>query len=127
MISDVFMRVVYIRVMILAAAVLGAASLIASGALFAHQRWLTYAAGAGVLWEVQWLLLTLLDRTLASSFSSTMVFSAGSLALLAVWLPLLRRWQTPRFVFRREGAVLAVLLAVLAAAWLVMRVNGFQG
>lgn len=108
---------------------LGLASLVASGVLFAHQRALTYLAAAGVLWEGQWLLLTLLDRTVLEGVETRVVFDSGALILLAIWLLFYRRWSFPYISGagsgRRDLAVLAVLFVVLTAAWLVINANGF--
>src|SRR3989344_1909050 len=82
MTSDVFIWLVYTRVMILAVLFLLISSLLASGILFKHQRWLSYLAAAGVLFEGEWLLLTLVDRLSVTASSSRIVFFIGSCVLL---------------------------------------------
>lgn len=111
--------------MLLAVILLALAALLASGALFAHQRWLTYLATAGTLLEAQWLGLTLLDRTLMQTTPTATVFTLGSLVLLAVALLLVRQWQWPALAVRREAVGLAVTALVAAAAGTVVWVNGF--
>lgn len=101
----------------------------ASGVLFSHQRVLTYLAAAGVLWEGQRLLLTLLDRTVLEGVETRVVFDMGAVVLLVIWLLFYRRWSFPyrsgAGSGRRDLAVLAVLFVVLTAAWLVVNANGF--
>src|SRR5581483_6685135 len=80
---------------LLSIALLIVTSLLASGILFRHQRLLTYLAAAGVLWEGQWLLLTLLNRTLLSSVTPNTLFTVGSSLLLVVSIAFIRKWQSP--------------------------------
>lgn len=116
--------------MVLSVILPGVASLVASGVLFRHQRVLTYLAAAGVLFEGQWLLLTLLDRVLLPGVSAKMVFDLGSLALLILWALLYKKWTFPYLSGwgsgRRDAAVIVVLAIVLAASWLVLSSNGWQ-
>lgn len=112
--------------MLAAATLLAAASLVASGVLFRHQRWLTFIAAAGVLWEGQWLLLTMLHRTTLVIAAPTVVYTTGALMLLGLWLLVIRNWHWPTFAWRREAAAAAVTLIVLTAVWSVVRVNGWR-
>ncbi|MFH1353905.1 MAG: hypothetical protein ABIH36_01330 [bacterium] len=117
--------------MILSIALLGLASLIASGVLFRHQRVLTYLAAAGALFEGQWLLLTLLDRTVLLSVSSARVYVLGAFLLLVIWIFFRQGWSWPYFSGtgsgRRDVVAMVVLLVVLPGAWLVLSHNGWQG
>jgi hypothetical protein len=124
--------------MVLAVILLAISALLASGALFTHQRISTYLAAAGVLWQAQWLLLTLLDRTVARAVASEPVFIIGAAGLAMVALLLVRRWQRPASlgearsrrlvaVVRRELAAFVTLGIVLLAAWSIVSVNGFSG
>src|SRR3989344_3304333 len=126
MTSDVFIWLVYTRVMILAVLFLLISSLLASGIVFKHQRWLSYLAAAGVLFEGEWLLLTLVDRLSVTASSSRIVFFIGSCVLLLAAGLFYRRWTLPVFSFRREVPVLIVLALVLAAAVLIANFNGYQ-
>lgn len=111
--------------------VLGLASLLGSGTLFRHQRALTFLGVAGVLFEAQWLLLTLLERTVLASLPSQWIFLGGAIVLLAAWSAQYKKWQFPYRLSigsgRRDIVVGVVLLIVMMAAWSVARVNGFQG
>ena len=108
---------------------LGLASLVASGVLFSHQRVLTYLAAAGTLFEGQWLLLTLLDRTVLIGTETKVVFDTGAVLLLVVWLLFYRRLSFPYMSGggsgRRDLAALPVLAVVLVAAGMVINANGF--
>lgn len=90
---------------------------------------LTYLATTGILFEAQWLLLTLLTRTLFHAFDSGAVFITGALALFVVWGVLWRHWTFPYVASshsgRRDMPILIVLGIVLVASYFVMRVNGF--
>lgn len=104
-------------------------SLLASGILFKHQRVLTFLAAAGVAGEGQWLLLTLLTRTVFQHSSANGVFLAGSIILLLVWAVFYKQWKFPYFSSvdsgRRDAVIIVVLLVTLASAWLIMKHNGF--
>ncbi len=107
----------------------GLASFVASGVLFKHQRVLTYLAAAGTLFEGQWLLLTLLDRTVLIGMETKVVFDMGAVLLLVIWLLFYRRLSFPYMSGggsgRRDLAVLPVLAVVLVAAGMVINTNGF--
>ncbi len=112
-------------------AVLVLASLVGSGILFRHQRVLTFLAVAGTLFETQWLLLTLLDRTVFASLPAQQIFLVGAVTLLALWAIQYKKWQFPYRVSIGSGwrdiPIGLVLLVIVTAAWSVARVNGFQG
>lgn len=116
-------------IMVGAMVILGLASILASGILFSHMRMLTLLAAAGALFEGGWLLLTLVHRVVWPARQEA-VFLAGSLLFLGLlWLGR-RQWRWP---YRAAGSgwrdvvVIAVLVPVLASAWLIGRANGFVG
>lgn len=105
--------------------------LVASASLFSHRRLITFLAATAGLWELQWLLLTLLSRTIFTSTSSQAVYIIGSLLLLAGTMLLVKQ-QRPHVPLGRSrhdllGDVVAVgiTLVVLIGAYAVLRVNGF--
>ncbi len=113
--------------MILITTLLILGSFIASGVLFEHKRMFTFIAAAGVLWEGQWLLLTVLDRMFLREVSSQSVFMIGSILLLSAWLFFLKKFKFPRInSYVSDLSVLLVLGVVLVAGWLVVGVNGWQ-
>lgn len=108
----------------------GVGALLASGSLFRHKRVLTFLATAGALAELHWLFLTLLHRTLAPYASAPIFFSTGLAIILIIWATQYKRWTFPYWSSsgsgRRDIVVLAVLVPVLAAAWLILGANSFQ-
>lgn len=115
---------------------LGVSSLIASGVLFRHRTVLTYLAAAGILWEAQWLFLTLLARTWLQSVSPELVYLLGVVIILLGWLvphfarrasrglrfaPSIGSWD-----WRSEVAIAVVLLLVLGAARMIFSYNSFN-
>lgn len=107
-----------------------AAGVLASGILFAHKRLTTFVAAAGVLAEGQWLLLTLIDRTVARGVASEIVYLIGGLVCLLVWGLFIKQWSTKKllseFELWRELVVVVMVVVVLAAAGLVAMRNGWQ-
>ena len=115
--------------MLLVITILVIASVLASGILFRHQRIFTFIAAAGALWDGQWMLLTLIDRTWLKDVDTQLVFTVGALMFLALWLIKKKDWSWPDTRSgsgRRDLMVLPILLAVLGAAWLVQSKNGFE-
>lgn len=108
----------------------GVGALLASGSVFRHQRVLTFLATAGALAELHWLFLTLLHRTLAPYASAPIFFSTGLVIILIIWATQYKSWSSPYWSSpgsgRRDIVVLAVLVPVLAAAWLILGTNSFQ-
>lgn len=126
-----YISIIFISIsqdMVISAILLIFGSIIASGVLFEHKRVLTFMAAAGVIWEGQWLLLTLLSRVLLRGVSSNSVFMAGSILLLIAWLFVVKKFKFPKIKsYVPDLCVLLVLGVVLLAAWLVVSVNGWQG
>lgn len=113
----------------MAVVVLAMASLMASGILFRHARVSTYLAAAGALFQAQWLLLSLLDRTVLSAVQSGPVFLAGAALVFISWLSGVRRWHGAGWRmgwWRRELAVAVVLAPVVLSLWFVLRANGWS-
>lgn len=94
---------------------LALASLLASGVLFRHRGILTYLAAAGVLWEAQWLLITLLDHQ----------YVIGAMVLLIAWVSQYKKFTFPRFQ-ATDIPVAAVTVVVLVASWLIFQFNSFE-
>jgi|GEM_PF-2078098 len=115
--------------MITAITILALGSVLASGILFKHQRLLTLIAATGTLWSGQWLLLTLIDRTIVSGNTNASLYLIGSLALTLPWLFMWKQWSWPYSTTvgsgKKDFVVIIVLLGVLLAAWLVQSRNGF--
>lgn len=120
---------------------LGVASLIASGVLFKHRTGLTYLAAAGILCEVQWLFLTLLDRGVLSFFydapqngfrqaDTDIIFLIGAIIILVEWAIVwrVRKARTPRLEWhwRNEIAIVVLLLIVLGASKMIFSYNSFH-
>lgn len=99
-------------------------SLIASGVLFGHRGLLTYLACAGVLWEAQWLFLTLLSRTVFRNINVELVLWVGSAVIVIAWVGWLKRFSFPRWS-RDDAAIAGVTAIVLAAACLIFQFNSF--
>lgn len=116
--------------MIISIGILTLAAVLASGSLFAHRRVLTFIAVAGTMWQLGWLTLTLVDRTMFSGISSDPVFLIGSLILLAATATQYKKWQLPYSVAvgtgKRDAFILIPLALVLGAAFLITSYNGFQ-
>ena len=116
--------------MILALAITIGSALLGAGVVFKHQRLLTFLAAAGALAQGQWLLLTLLDRTLLVQIDSLLVFTGGAILLAIVWGLFWRQWRFPLWRTTedlwRDGVVLLALIPVLASAWLIASTNGWQ-
>lgn len=117
--------------MVTALVMLAAGALIGSGVLIKHERWITWLALAGVLWEGQWLLISWTHRALLPDVSKEISFLAGALALLVFWGVKMRQWQRPRGAkgegWHRELPVVSVTLVVLAAAVLIAGYNNWNG
>src|SRR3990167_9901742 len=115
--------------MIPAMVVLTISSLLMAGILFRQQRLLTFIACAGTFWEAQWLVLTLINRTVWPNGNTELIFLAGALIGLVPWLIGIKEWSWP---YRSPGsgrsdlAVLVLLIGVISAAWLVQLRNGFH-
>lgn len=109
--------------------VLAMSSVLMAGILFKQQRLLTLCACAGTFWEAQWLVLTLINRSIWPNGNTELIFLVGALIGLVPWLFKLKQWSWPYQApgsGRRDLAVLLVLIAVISAAWLVQERNGFQ-
>ncbi|MEK7556435.1 MAG: hypothetical protein AAB538_00475 [Patescibacteria group bacterium] len=98
------------------------ASFLGSGVLFAHRRILTYLAAAGILFEVQWLALTLLDRTLFQNIEMELVFWVGSILALILWAVHYKKFSFPA-LDGGEMVAVVVTLAALTAAFIVFEFN----
>ena len=108
--------------------ILAIASLIASGVLVKHRRMLTYLATAGLMFEAQWLFLTLINGTILRNIESGIVLLVGAAGLLAAWGSQWKRWRMPYREAgsgKRDAVVLAVMIPVLASAYLIWQFNGF--
>ncbi|MEX1112692.1 MAG: hypothetical protein WEC84_04475 [Candidatus Andersenbacteria bacterium] len=115
--------------MIIPIIILGVAAILASGILFPHRRMLTFLGAAGALWQVGWLLLTLIDRTLLQEVSSQTVFVLGSAILLAIFAWQYKQWKLPYRsevgTGKRDAWIFLPLALVIAAAALIASYNGF--
>ncbi len=116
--------------MFVTVAILGLAGVLGSGVLFRQKRMMTLLAAAGVLGQMMWLLLTLIDRTIFQEISSEKVYLVGAVLLLAAWLPLYKRWRLPyqngAGSGRRDIVVIGLMLAVAGGAGMVLGANGFK-
>lgn len=107
----------------------GLGSVIASGVVFEHRRWLTYIATVGVLTEAAWLACELMARGVFGGEYKTMIFLIAGIVWLGGWLVSIRRWH---FIYRKPGsgkrdmAVLVVLGVTLLSAGAIARQNGFK-
>lgn len=99
-------------------------SLIASGVLFRHRGLLTYLGCAGVLWEAQWLFLTLFSRTVFQDIEIELVLWIGSAVIVIAWAGWLKRFSVPK-LSRDDAAIAGVTAIVLAAAYLIFQLNSF--
>src|SRR3990167_4522452 len=81
--------------MIPAMVVLTISSLLMAGILFRQQRLLTFIACAGTFWEAQWLVLTLINRTVWPNGNTELIFLAGVLIGLVRWLTGIKEWSCP--------------------------------
>lgn len=110
--------------------ILGTASVLASGILFRHQRMLTLLAAAGAIFELWWLVVTLVHRTVGTSVNASALFAIGSLGLLAAFIPWRRQWHWPYRIIGsgwRDMIILAVLIPILISAFIIQRANGLIG
>ncbi len=110
--------------------ILAIASVLGSGILFRHQRYLTLLATSGALFEMWWLVLTLAHRVIFPAMASGVVFLLGSLLFLVVLLPARRHWHWPYWSSQglwRDVAVAVTVCGVLASAALIQQYNGFIG
>ena len=107
-----------------------ASALIGSGILFHHKRILTYIAAAGVLFEGELLLTTLLHRTLFQYIDGPTFFLIASVLYTTIFLALYKQWKhpysTPGSGLRDMYAAI-LLFVVLAAAYPIVQHNGFHG
>lgn len=116
--------------MLISVLLLALAALLASGSLFKHTKILTYIAAAAILWEMGWLLLTLVTRTVFPNEGNA-VFLAGSGLFLAsaLYLTRLHRPRLPlgrgRHDLASELAVITIVVIVLLGSFIVVRANGF--
>lgn len=121
---------IYYMLIIISIVLLAAASFLASGILFQHQRLLTFLGLAGIIFEMQWLLLTLLDRTLLRSTVTEIVFLIGSGLLFVIWLYFRKLWHMPCLHTtgsgRKDMWILPMLVAVLISSFFISRANGFN-
>lgn len=107
---------------------LAVASVLASAVLFQHMRFTTWLAAAGILFEGQWLLITLLKRTLFVGSSLETFYLLTSVLLLLLWILMLRSVRWPRF---SRTTLLAELMVVVSCAVIVtglvmvVRHNGY--
>ncbi|MDP3997148.1 MAG: hypothetical protein Q8P73_01475 [bacterium] len=109
--------------------ILAAGSLAAAGVLFKQERVIVWLACAGVLAEGQWMLLSLIKRTLAPGINEEWFFLAGAIVLTLVWGAGWRKFKLPVFGvnwWMKEGVVLLLILITGAGAWLVWSVNGWD-
>ncbi len=114
--------------MIISIILLALASLLGSGVLFKHQRILTFLAAAGIVWQIFWIFLTMVDRILPGSTATT--FLLGSIILLVAFIPFCKHWSAPAISHPshlfRDLFILLPLVIVLIAAWLIASSNGFN-
>lgn len=105
---------------------LALASLLGSRVLFDHRRLLLFLAVGGVLFETQWLFLTLLDRTVFQEMATSLVFGAGALVALGLWgaLSFFRR-RTLKWDWRGDVLIALVVGVVLTGAALIWTRNSF--
>lgn len=111
--------------------ILGIGSLVASGVLFTHKRLTVYLATSAILWEAHWLLLTLLDRTVAQESLSTTIFFSGAIIITLCWLTQWRRLQLPgihhRLSLSYELPVLLTVIILIIGAIPILTSNGWHG
>ncbi len=106
------------------------ASILASGVLFNHQRYLTLLAAAGALFEMWWLVLSLAHRVLFPEMTDSVIFLLGALLFFFAFLPMRREFHLPyrsSKALPRDAVIVAVLLLVLSSAYLIQQANGFVG
>lgn len=111
--------------------VLAASGIAGAGILFRHRRVSTFLAAAAVIFEIEWLLLTVLARLADGLVSAGTMYLIGSLGLLGLWLAYARQWRgvagAVADVLRREAAIIGLLLLTVGGAMIVMQTNGPQG
>lgn len=110
--------------------VFGISALFGSGVLFAHKRLLTYIGFAGALFEAQMMATTFIARTFFQNQNRETVFLIAGIIFLTLWASLYKQWtspyKTPGSGARDAFAGLVVLL-VIAAAYPIIKNNGFIG
>ncbi len=110
--------------------ILAASSLIAAGIIFKHKRLFSFIASALIIFEAHWLLLTIIDRTIALASKTSNIYLGGSIILLLFWMAQWRLWTFPRWlnfkdVIKDIGPGL-ILVVVLASAAGISFANGWQ-
>lgn len=118
--------------MVLTIILLSIAAALASGILYQHRSVLTYLGLAGVLWQMTWLFLTLLSRTIFLKLPTEYVFLGGSVCIVLVVLfgfrqkkiqfPLERKYYDSKL----DLSVLILLGVVLGSAYVITSRNGFM-
>lgn len=107
-----------------------ASGLIGSGILFRHKRVLPYIALAGVIFEAEMLLTTLLHRTIGVSIPGPTFFLVAGIIFTTLWLAFYKSWTSPYATAgsgKRDAYVGIALLIVLASAYPIISSNGFIG
>jgi len=91
---------------------------------------LTFLSTAGIFFEIQWLLVTLLERTILHAVPATGLFIGASIMLLLPWLLFLKKFSIPYFHTVgsgiRDAWIFPVLLLVLLSAFFISNANGLQ-
>ncbi len=107
-----------------------ASALMGSGVLFAHKRMLTYIGLAGVLFEAQVLLTSLIYRTLLQDQDRATVFLVAGIVLMTTWIAFYKQWTSPYKTpgsGKRDAFVGIALLLVIAGAYPIAKSNGYIG
>ena len=110
-------------ILILGAAVWGAST------FWAMRRWSVWVAAIGVLWEVGWMVLSMIDRLVLPGMGREYVYLIGSIILFGMVIGSKRTWNLPRRIkenWKKEAVVVAVTATVLLGAMPVLYRNGWQ-
>lgn len=108
----------------------GISALFGSGILFAHKRMLTYIGLAGVLFQTQFILISLLARTYLQEQNRTTIFLVAGIIFCTIWIALYKKWTSPYATpgsGLRDAFVGIVLLVITAAAYPIIEGNGYIG
>jgi hypothetical protein len=105
-----------------------AAATLASGILWRHERLTTYLAAMATLFEIFWLLATLLQRTVLITMPRQSVLLILSVVTLTFWIALYRYYKAPHFSGGsgyKDLPIIIIILLALASAWGITQANGF--
>jgi len=104
-------------------------SLLGSGIVFTHKRIFTFLSTVLVLWQAQWMLISLASRTALQNFGATKIFIFGSIIFFIFWVIQYKKWKFPKSENKKEliWSNLVPLIILGVVVYTILRISSVNG